>query len=255
MNNTKYHNYEIQYKELNDRDRSIVHYITTPDRDRQGEIVNPFGMNDKDFSKAPSVFYNHNYNLPVGKSLWRQPESEGVLAKTKFGSTDFAKDIYTLHKEDIIRTWSIGFRIAENEKSISFDELTETMFIDSWELIEYSSAPVAVNPNCLDKIKTIVKSIELKHEVDLLEAQNKLFIVLNDHTKEIEKMKMILNDYKSFYEKEIVRINNELKSLTLKETINNLQLTKTEITSMFLKTLNGITGRKFKNIMDSSSKR
>src|SRR5438093_8430298 len=75
--------YAVGYKEFNEAERSIVHYITTPDRDRGGDVVNPFGMLDKDFSKSPTVFYNHRYMLPVAKSLWRKAEAQGVLAKTQ----------------------------------------------------------------------------------------------------------------------------------------------------------------------------
>ena len=178
-------NYEVGYKEFNEAERSIVHFITTPDRDRGGDIVNPFGMIDADFAKSPSVFYNHNYNLPVAKSLWRKATDGGVLAKTKFSKTDFANDIYTLHKEGIINTWSIGFRIPDSDDAVNYDKKTNTLFINRWELVEYSSAPIAMNPNSLDiqkgteplmdwiKMITLMKSVcrssEMCHQIKLME--------------------------------------------------------------------------------------
>jgi HK97 family phage prohead protease len=150
MQQRKILDYAVGYKEFNEAERSIVHYITTPDRDRGGDIVNPFGMLDKDFSKSPTVFYNHRYMLPVAKSLWRKAEDKGVLAKTQFSSVEYAQDVYRLHKEGIINTWSIGFRIPRNPDAVKYDEASKTLFINLWELIEYSSAPVAMNPNCLD---------------------------------------------------------------------------------------------------------
>jgi len=183
-------NYQVGYKEFNEAERTIVHYITTPDRDRGGDIVNPFGMLDTDFAKSPSVFYNHNYNLPVAKSLWRKATDGGVLAKTKFSKTDFANDIYTLHKEGIINTWSIGFRIPDAEDAVNYDKKTNTLFINRWELVEYSSAPIAMNPNSLDiqkgpeppidriemitMIKGMCKSAEMCQQIRLMEFEDRL---------------------------------------------------------------------------------
>lgn len=182
--------YAVGYKEFNEAERSIVHYITTPDRDRGGDVVNPFGMIDTDFSKSPTVFYNHRYMLPVAKSLWRKADDKGVLAKTQFSTVEYAQDIYRLHKEGIINTWSIGFRIPNNPDAVKYDEASKTLFINIWELLEYSSAPIAMNPNCLDvekrnptpypspkergvsewmyALKSICKSAEMCEELEVL---------------------------------------------------------------------------------------
>ena len=87
-------------------ERAIVHFISTPDLDRVRDILSPKGMDDKEFSIVPSVWYNHNYKynpdaMPVAKSLWRKKQEEGVLTKTQFASTDFADDVYNLHTEGL----------------------------------------------------------------------------------------------------------------------------------------------------------
>ncbi len=175
--------YAVGYKEFNEAERSIVHYITTPDRDRGGDVVNPFGMIDTDFSKSPTVFYNHRYMLPVAKSLWRKADDKGVLAKTQFSTVEYAQDIYRLHKEGIINTWSIGFRIPNNPDAVKYDEPSKTLFINIWELLEYSSAPIAMNPNCLDveknsdriykidMIKGMCKSAEMCEELEMIKSE------------------------------------------------------------------------------------
>lgn len=156
-------------------ERAIIHYISTPDLDRTRDVMNPKGMKDEDFSKAPSVWYNHNYKydpnaLPVAKSLWRKKKDEGVLTKTQFAETEFADDVYLLHDGGFINTWSIGFRPSYDKMgkikdgSIRYDESKDITYWDEWYLLEYSSAPIPANIDAVDVVKEL-QGMKFKSEI------------------------------------------------------------------------------------------
>jgi len=167
----------------NVQDSTITHYISTNDLDRGRDIVNPKGMISVDFQKSPTVLFMHNYSQPIGRSLWQKKEANGVLVKTQFSkSTQFAQDIFNLHKEGILNSWSIGFSIPRGtdgkilKGAIEYDEEKDIRTINKWALHEYSSVSVAMNPDALDVAKGLVKSDAgniwlMKQSIDIQVAQ------------------------------------------------------------------------------------
>jgi len=220
-------------------ERAIKHFISTIDLDRQRDIMMPKGMYDKEYSKSPAVWYNHNYTwnpnaLPIAKSMWRQKTDEGVLAKTEFATTEFADDVYMLHEGEFMNTWSIGFRpyrdkSGNTEKdSIERDEKKNITIWHKWELLEYSSAPIAANPNArdmvkdllsmnfksglmIDMIKTTALEIEiksqleeLKSEVEELKKTNELLQSLIEKTNSHDKEILQLTEFLKHQETKVV---------------------------------------------------
>ena len=190
-------------------ERSLVHFISTVDLDRQRDIMIPKGMVDKEFSLSPSVWYNHNYRfndnaLPVAKSLWRKKQEDGVLAKTQFATTAFAEDVYTLHEGEFMNTWSIGFRPVRDKSgviekdSIEYDESKNITTWHKWDLLEYSSAPIAANPHARDMIKDM-KKINFKSEITQelilkMESDMENQSRMNDMQKQIDEMKIMCEE-------------------------------------------------------------
>lgn len=185
-------------------ERAIIHYISTPDLDRVRDIMNPKGMKDEDFSKAPSVWYNHNYKfdpnaLPIARSLWRKKKEDGVLTKTEFATTDFADDVYLLHDGGFINTWSIGFRPSYDKNgnikdgSIRYDEGKNITYWDEWYLLEYSSAPLPANIDALDVVKEL-QSVKFKSEITKQMVNESAFKI--EVTKALESFKPELDKIK-----------------------------------------------------------
>lgn len=182
--NMRIFNVKAEQVETLEKERSIVHYISTNDLDRGRDIVDPDGMDAKDFKKSPSVWYNHNYAydasaLPIAKSLWQKTNERGVLAKTQFAKTEFADDIYYLHKENFMKSWSIGWLPQLDNKgnikdgALKYDEKSNKLFIYLWTLLEYSSAPIAMNPNALDEAKHYLGQLKTyKAKVEIEKAMN-----------------------------------------------------------------------------------
>jgi len=138
-------------------EKSIIHYISTPTKDWGGDVVNQHGIDAEIFNKYRTVFYNHNYDQPIAKNLWSKADEKGYLAKTQFSKTNlFSDDIYNLYLEGIINTWSVGIQVSQNDAR--YDEVSKTLFIDKAKLLEYSSAPLAMNFDALDQAKSFVKS-------------------------------------------------------------------------------------------------
>lgn len=214
-------------------ERSIIHFISTSQLDRQRDVMNPKGMSDKEFEKSPSVWYNHNYHydpsaLPIGKSLWRKKQEEGVLAKTQFATTLLADEVYTLHEGDFMNTWSIGFRPVKDKSgnvekdSIVFDEKNNVTTWNKWNLIEYSSAPIAANVNAIDQVKALqdmnfksheivemVKSVSLEVEI---KSQLGLMQKQLDEITELKELLNQLIEKTETNEKDILEVSNLLQN-------------------------------------------
>lgn len=217
-------------------ERSIIHFISTPDLDRGRDIVDPKGMDATDFLKSPSVWYNHNYMwdpnaVPIGKAMWVKKKDDGVLAKTQFAETQFADDIYYMHKNDYVASWSIGWEPQRDPKTgqvkegaLIYDEGARKLFINKWVLFEYSSAPIAMNPDALDQMKEFIplaKSFQtkeiLKASLENFELESKILLVTNG----LEELKSLVSDLQLLTdgnEKSIIEItnliNNEIENVT-----------------------------------------
>jgi len=229
-------------KEFNDNERSVVHYITTTTKDRYGDIVNPMGADLSNYEKNPIVLFNHNPNWVIAKSLWRKNEKDGILAKTKFASIDFASDIYQLYKEGVMNAWSIGF-IPDWQEAV---DLENGYLFNKWELVEYSAVSIPANPDAITIGRSIVKSYEGIKLIEELEFKNKIEELMQENIKtlaEIENLRKTIDNIKSNTESDelklvqesILELNSKLeqfekfikKDVTRKtEIVGNSDLTK-----------------------------
>ncbi len=221
-------------------ERAIVHYISTSDVDRVRDVLNPKGMDDKEFSKTSKpVWYAHNYKfdpnaLPIGRNLWLKKKEDGVLAKTEFNDLDFSDDVYRLHLNGFINTWSVGVRPVTDSNgrikdgSLKFDEKKNITYWDEWKLVEYSSAPLPANVFASDVYKSIVKEVKSRELKSFLqEGYMKVEIEeqLKSFRNEMEQLKNFVEEYLSRLniietlesnERYIRELDNKIKNLTKK---------------------------------------
>ncbi len=155
--------YEVKAEEANDAERTIVARVSTADRDRDGEIVEPKGIELKDYSANPVLMWAHNYGQPaIGKALWSKTDEKGLICKFQFAPTQFADEIYQLYKGGYQRAFSIGFIPVE------FDQQTKTH--KKISLLEVSAVPVPANQSALVMeayAKGIVKSAGLIKDLEI----------------------------------------------------------------------------------------
>lgn len=208
------YNYKAENVEVNDKDRVIIHYISTPDIDWEGDIVNPKGMNSQNYEKHRVILYNHRNDKPIGSNQWLKIKDEGILAASYFSKKSaFAEEIYQMHKEGVLNTWSIGWRPAMIngdivKGSLEYDNDKGLRYINNWELVEYSSAPLAMNPNALDVVKSFgIKSLELQEEIKLMDKEKRV-------------------------EERLEKLQNEIQSLGIELLHNDIQTLKLEIQNL-----------------------
>jgi HK97 family phage prohead protease len=134
--------YLMEKGEVNEPERSIVARVSTADRDRDGEIVEPKGIDLKEYQSNPVLMWAHRYSdPPVGKCLWSKVDETGLICKFQFAKTQFADEIYTLYKDGYLKAFSIGF--------IPLDYDREEKIHRKASLLEVSCVPVPANQNAL----------------------------------------------------------------------------------------------------------
>jgi HK97 family phage prohead protease len=138
-------------KDVNVEERSAVHFITTEDEDRMGDIVRADGMDASAFQKNPVVLFAHNYgSMPIGKAMWLKPATrngvKGVIAKTQFAPTPEGEQALQLWQQGFLNATSIGF-LPKSESMTAREK--GGWDIGSWDLLEYSIVPVPANAQAL----------------------------------------------------------------------------------------------------------
>ncbi|MCI0706038.1 MAG: HK97 family phage prohead protease [Ignavibacteriae bacterium] len=161
---------EARARAVNEHERSITYVFTSSAIDRFQEIVDPNGADMRSFRQAKrTVFWNHNYNFPIGRSLWEKQEGEKWVGKVQFaGETDMARDIWNLAKSGYVGMTSIGFIPAALEittlgelkdlqpvNRTDFDPTTSIWVWRKWELLEYSIVGIGANPEAVEYEKIL----------------------------------------------------------------------------------------------------
>ena len=155
--------YEVTIEEQDDEDRTITARVSTSDRDRDGEIVEPKGIELKDYRANPVLAWCHKYDHPaVGKALWSKTDANGLICKFQFAETQFADELYQLYKGGFMKAFSIGFIPME------YDQKTKTH--QKISLLEVSAVLVPANQSALVMeayAKGLIKSEALVHDLGL----------------------------------------------------------------------------------------
>lgn len=128
MNNRAYSLLEI--KSVNDDERVITGLATTPEMDRAGDIVDPFGAS---FAKEIPLLWQHQHDKPVGGAELGKATKRGIPFTAYVANvTDPGplKDLLDMAwqsvKAKLVRGVSIGFRAKKydimSEGGIRFTE-------------------------------------------------------------------------------------------------------------------------------------
>jgi len=152
-------------KDIDDIEGTLTAYVSTAARDRMDEVLLPEGADLKHFKKNPVVLFGHKYDEPpIGKALWIKNDGDGLIAKVKFASTEFAQEIFTLFKEGIMSAFSVGFIPKQWVDGDGEKKARRTY--EKWELLEFSAVAVPANPEALALAmsKGLIKSEALKKE-------------------------------------------------------------------------------------------
>lgn len=151
-------------------ERSFTAVITAAVIDRDGEVLLPEGMRSVDFEKNPVVFWNHDYNTPIGKATGLKRHRDKWEAKAVLSSTPFASEIHTLMQEGVVNGVSVGFQPIESRNPSAkdkdlFGEDVKRVH-SKWDLFEFSVTPLPANQNAL--VTAVSKGITTPDRVKAL---------------------------------------------------------------------------------------
>ncbi|KKN71744.1 hypothetical protein LCGC14_0418100 [marine sediment metagenome] len=122
-------------------------------KDRDGERIDPAGVDLRSFKKNPIMLFGHNHQqLPIGTAESIRKSAHDITFEPLFSNaTQLAREVAALWKEGVLKAVSIGFIPKEVEDNI----FTKT------ELIEISVVNVPSNPNALAEAKAKGLNVEL----------------------------------------------------------------------------------------------
>lgn len=151
-------NYDAKTSDV-DADKSTeVSIISTSSVDRDMEVVVSKGLR---FPEHVTVLFNHDPDKPVGRKMWVTSRASVVKAKTEFGPTDFAQEIFVLVMSDVLKQKSIGMDPGTmKRRQIVPEDLRKNLewkgaetIIDGADVLEYSVVSIAANPDAIRQAK------------------------------------------------------------------------------------------------------
>lgn len=109
----------LEVKSVNDESRVISGWASTPDVDRQGDIVEPLGVK---YKNPLVLLWQHDHEKPIGTVDFGKPTEKGVpftatIATVNEPGTlkDRVDEAWQSVKAGLIRAVSIGFRSLDSE--------------------------------------------------------------------------------------------------------------------------------------------
>ncbi|MCP4394551.1 MAG: hypothetical protein GY804_09840 [Alphaproteobacteria bacterium] len=239
--------FDIEDKTFDKKERSVKHWISKTSLDRGKDIVLPEALDETNYRKNPIVLFNHNSDAPIARNAWLEYEDDGVLAKTIFGTTPFADDIYLLNLEKILNAWSIGFL----PKTWDYDQEARVTTYTLADLLEYSNVSVPMNQDAVTEGLKMVKSMEVKEVLEGIEKEHEIKIQLENHGKEIGELKNLCTKFSERTsepyvedlekaEREILELRNEINSIN--EILKNKLVGTSDNRKVFDEILESIVG-------------
>ncbi|MFH0911723.1 MAG: HK97 family phage prohead protease [Planctomycetota bacterium] len=157
--------------EANATERILGVTITTRERDREGDVVEPSGLDFSHFLQNPVVLWAHDLaSAPIGRVLSIRILDERADAVVQFADTEAGRETYRLYAGRYLNAWSIGFIPKEWGRLPEDAEGRRGYHITAAEVVELSAVPVPANPHALTRdLKSGRLSLSPSLERDLLE--------------------------------------------------------------------------------------
>lgn len=204
-------------------DQSFVHYISTPTHNRNGHIINQYGIDNTNYSQNPVILFNHNDGSNpfvettkpsiIGNSLWQKADEKGYIVKsTIYRGTDLTDDYHTLVSQGYSPAWSIGARILEDAKIVN-----DVPTYNKVELLEYSWVLIPADPNTVgnnfqpksEEIKNFLTS--LTEKITETNIKNEFEILKKKYDEDVEMLKSKNSELENKVEEMLNKISNEKK--------------------------------------------
>ena len=194
----------IAKSEADEQARTVTSLISTQVVDRDGDVMIAQGMDASDFNKSPTVFYAHDYTLPIGTGVITKGDDR-IKAVTKFPERPenhvgewFPDTILSLFAAKVIRGFSIGFEALEGgmrrASKADIEKYGDGVLqvFNKWKLFEYSVAPLPANQEALSfavnkSILTKSRASELFPGVEIIAPKRKTIVFIDQPKRKIAK--------------------------------------------------------------------
>jgi len=133
-------------KQLGDESVIISGYANKAIADDIGDLVVPQGMDTSRFDKNGMLLFNHDMDRPVGEVMSVQKRDDGLFVEARISNSDSTETIRMVRdlvKENILKTFSIGFDPGEEVKENGLN------VIKTGKLIEVSIVTIPMNEDSL----------------------------------------------------------------------------------------------------------
>lgn len=147
----------LTIKAIDEESRTITGIATTPETDRQGDIVEPRGA---EFSLPIPLLWQHDTGSPIGTVEKARVTKDGIeiVAQIAKNVTADIERAWALIKARLVRGLSVGFRALDTEQiPNSFG-----LIFKKWEMLEVSAVTIPANA---EATITSIKSFDTKHGV------------------------------------------------------------------------------------------
>lgn len=143
-------------------DLIIEGFANTTSKDRVGDVIpsstweKPGAL--KNYLKNPIILAYHDHTKPIGSMVEHAIEPMGLRIKARISKG--AGDTYTLIKDGVLKTFSVGMMV----KDANYDSDTDTFYITDVELTEVSVVSVPCNQDSVFNLsKGLKDSLKKKH--------------------------------------------------------------------------------------------
>lgn len=172
--------------------------ITTDSLDRDGEVMQPLGMDSSEFDKSGAIFWNHDYDKPVAKPAGKMVRTKGYVdCEAEFAKRpdDYQGDFFpdfarAMVQQGIVKGVSVGFIPIEARSPSKKD--VETWGDDvrrvhsKFRLLEWSIAPVQCNPDAVIQMAISKGIINEKGELQPKTEDSEGFLGVNEAREAVD---------------------------------------------------------------------
>lgn len=181
--------FSAEVKALDDDSRTAQFIITTAEKDRDGDTINPAGWDLENYKKNPVVLWAHDQRSPpVAKAtsikmvdVHHTPSGNGgrLESMAEFADEEtykFADTVYRLVKGKFLNAVSVGFSPSEWKFREGEDRGIDFL---KQELLEYSVVPVPANAGALVRAKEMGIALDPMYQwaEDILDHSDDMVVV------------------------------------------------------------------------------
>lgn len=129
-------------------DRGVVVIANTADVDLDSEVVVPSGADTTYFFKNRTIFWNHDYNIPIARLRYASLKGGKWIVNMTFGKGEFASEVRSMVEDGVVTGTSVGFiptlygrPTPEETKAYGPHE----SIVRAWKWLELSVTPLPCN--------------------------------------------------------------------------------------------------------------